>query len=281
MKNQKDYEAIIEKENLLHKEMIDQAVDKIAEMQVFEDKERGGFEKKLSTEEVEQNFKEKAREVIQNEEVRLHILKGADIIVDNIHDTTRKEEIRRELREAGKKYEELLSTEMPIRLKDLLEGEEDPDNPSNESQKEEQQAPVENVSPLFETIGISWETMAIMYDVGTDLFNDGRVEEALSSFYFLSTLSGDSHEIWFNLGLCCCRMEKWSEAIPAFKVASEAEKMKLSSLLHLADCYTNLNMQIEARSQLDTAMDILENLDEENDEKETIRKFIDEKMKKI
>lgn len=114
---------------------------------------------------------------------------------------------------------------------------------------------VEEGKPLFQTLGLTSEAVAVMYEAACFLLKDGRDEEARASFRLLLVLAPHMSDFWVGYGVAQLRLNQYEEAIDSFDRASALDPSSLQALLLLCRSLVELNRRGEAEARLGARLD--------------------------
>ena len=206
-------------------------------------------------EEIQSKYRSFLSDQVYASQERMRALNGFDLIFTHLQKVPNGALCEKELRHAATYIMELLSTGLSENQKQLLnrveydisqiksEGEikEENINPTASKEKSIDEKTVgkfiSEAVPLKELMGISDSTFASMYEIGCLLFEENKIEEAISVFEMVSMLDVTCHEIWFSLGLCHQRLNKFIEAIGNYKMAIMTNALNMQSYINMAYCY--------------------------------------------
>ena len=111
---------------------------------------------------------------------------------------------------------------------------------------------------LYEKLGISFETLATVYQLGNQLFAEEKFEEAAGVYEVLGLLNQTSPTIWTAAGLCHYRLKNWGAAVESFLAASDANAEDPVPLMHCAFCYLAMNDHEKAKEMIEAAQQLID-----------------------
>lgn len=219
-------------------------------------------------------------EQLYNDKERLKSLDGFDLILKNLYRVPHAQLDENEFASAVPKMmeailawlsenEETLITSIKQASENLSKGkiqtetDIEPEAPISEMEIHElfSQSP-----PFMEIMGISPSTFAAMYEIGCQLFDENKIDEAASVFETLSLLNLPCHEVWFSLGLCYQRLNDISKAVANYHLAILTNAWNVQTYINLAFCHASYHNDEEARSLLDLGESVVKGM--EGDENE-------------
>lgn len=125
----------------------------------------------------------------------------------------------------------------------------------------------ENISPK-EAFQIDDKLMDIIYQNGYQLFQAGKLREALAFFIFLRSLDAVSYNYWFAVAACYQRMQEYSFAVANYMIASKLDPFNPLPYFHIYDCFIKQDNPYSALRALYTTIQIAEKDPKYNDLKE-------------
>lgn len=150
-----------------------------------------------------------------------------------------------------------ISRENLEKMKESLEksvaGEESPEEPT---QKQED---IPLPPPMAETLGISRLTLDTLYKIGAKLYEEDRLDDAISVFILLSMINNYSHEVWLSLAMCHHRAHEYIPAIQAYMTASLWQPNDPLPYLYCCECFIALDDMLNAKESLLLAESFLTN----------------------
>ncbi len=106
-----------------------------------------------------------------------------------------------------------------------------------------------------EAFGISTELLNTLYEQAKIIFEEGRFQEAVSCFIFLSWFDGKQYDFWMALGHSHFHNAEHLLAIKAYKVASKTCAEEAWPHLYSALCFEALGNQDEAKISVQEALE--------------------------
>lgn len=91
-----------------------------------------------------------------------------------------------------------------------------------------------------ESLHISKQTVDWLYKAAKTLFDEGKYQEAIDAFSFLSWLDSSQYDFWMALGHSCFRSCNYEQAINAYKAASSTIHQEGLPHIYAASCYEAL-----------------------------------------
>lgn len=222
--------------------------------------------KKLSPEEAKEQFKQTLRESLDSKKTAQRNNAGFNLILKHLGEYPNDRLCLKELEGAAnmlrKEMEKVLGKNFE-KMNEMMEKNVD-FRKLNEAISLEPKGAEEGLSAsLADSWGISSDTLATFYDIGTKLYQEDQLEEAASVFTFMSSLDNYNHQVWLSLGLCHLRLQEWHQAVQAFTMASVMIPEDPLPYLYTIDCYLALNDMPNAKASLEMAEHFLT---EENEE---------------
>ena len=113
----------------------------------------------------------------------------------------------------------------------------------------------EEGKPLFKTLGLPPQAVAVMYEAACYLFKEGRNEDARASFRLLIVLAPHMADFWTGFGAAQLRLGQYDEAVESLERASSLDPASISVLLLLCRSLVELNRRGEAEARLGARLD--------------------------
>lgn len=211
-------------------------------------------------------YRESVSDLIYDIEGRVRTRKGFELVMANVDRVPGGPLVRKELTELGRKqfdqaYEAVHGNEDKIiermvETRDaLMRGLPTPSGGSTTSGLPDLFA---QMASLRDEWGLSDQAFQIMYEIGCLLLAEQLVEEAECVFYLLSIFDAKCHEVWFCLGLCLQRQQKWPQAIAHYTMAILTRPANILCYMNSSTCYQEIQDAANAIYMLDIADAMLE-----------------------
>ena len=116
---------------------------------------------------------------------------------------------------------------------------------------------------LQDILKIDTETLDSIAKIGTESFSQGRVDESMALFIFLTTLSPENAEYWYRAGISAETQEQYELAIKLYQNAITLNPNLIGPKIFLIDCYLESKNLSEAQNAYNLAKTHIasENLD--------------------
>lgn len=212
-------------------------------------------------EEKKAKYRESVSDLIYDTEGRFRIRKGFELVIANLGRVSGGELVRKELAELGRKqfdqaYEAVRGNEDKIveRMAEtrnaIMRG-----LPKSSAESATSGLPelFAQMISLRDEWGVGDPTFQIMYHIGCLLLAEQHIEEAECVFYLLSVFDAKCHEVWFCLGLCLQRQQKWPQAIAYYTMAILIRPANILCYLNSSTCYQEIHDSANAIYMLDIA----------------------------
>lgn len=224
--------------NLQIEKFIDPVVEKMVSNVEWKDMQTSPLGKIIPGAELRSEAKKMLKSIIYDEQEQFRITRGVKLIEENLDRLPNAALCRADLRQAG----EILLQQLEETVELLDQNAEVLNNMEKDLLVSMENAPsndlnFENIPSTAELLKISPATMAAFYELGTLLFKEKRIEEALCIFLYLTTLNVYSYEIWFSLGLCYESLSEWIHAIYAYTMSSLMNPHYIPHYLRCIQCY--------------------------------------------
>lgn len=203
------------------------------------------FRNSKSAEESKLEFKKKLKSLLDNTAELQRIKEGMDTIFDQLKIKPGGKACLIELERASKTYFEELSASIDS-IQDFVK-----ENLPSKSQSKK--ADSFTFSSLASHLGISNETMRVIYEIGNEFYTHKKYQEALSIFQVLNHLDYSSHVIWVSLGICFQQIKDYYHAIYAYTMASLTKPSDLQPYLYSCECFLALNNHEQAKGCIELA----------------------------
>lgn len=112
---------------------------------------------------------------------------------------------------------------------------------------------------LAETWKLSLDTLETFYQIGTKLYENEKLEEAISVFSYLSIIDVYNPNVWLSLGMCHHKGNDWFEALKAFTMVNILNPENPLPYLYSIDCYLANHDRNNARASFQLASHFITN----------------------
>lgn len=131
-------------------------------------------------------------------------------------------------------------------------------------------------------MGLEPETMMEFYDAAVDLYEAEKWEEATNGFVFMTTINPYISEFWVGLGMSLMNQREHEKALDPFRWAIVVGPGEVQNYLYAIDCCLAMGNESLARSFVENANQIADEVGEElahlkKDAKE-LEAYINEKV---
>ena len=113
----------------------------------------------------------------------------------------------------------------------------------------------EEGKPLFQTLELPPQAVAIMYEASCYLLKEGRDEDARSAFRLLLVLAPHMADFWIGFGAAQLRLGEIDEAIESLERAASLDPSSIPALLLLCRALVEINRRGEADARLGARLD--------------------------
>jgi tetratricopeptide (TPR) repeat protein len=113
----------------------------------------------------------------------------------------------------------------------------------------------EEGKPLYQTLGLSTQAVAIMYEAACYLLKENRDNDARASFRLLLVLAPHMADFWVGYGVSQIRLAELEDAIDSLERATSLDPQSLQALLLLCRALAELNRRGEAEARLSARID--------------------------
>lgn len=142
----------------------------------------------------------------------------------------------------------------------MQEEEKEKEKAKGEVAKDEQKPEFLSYQELF---SISNETVEKFYEIGLNLFEHEKYQDAADVFFLLNTLDGRRYNVWIAQGLAEKNLESWESAVEAFSRAHVFNKEAPGPLLHSAECYLALGRKSDAKECIENVLEVVKDKHDE------------------
>lgn len=105
-----------------------------------------------------------------------------------------------------------------------------------------------------DVVGVTEETLEILYGAACKLLDDEKYDQAADAFYFLTVLDSRRFAFWYSLGLSQLGQQHYKEALFAFKQASHLDPQDHLTYVYMYGCHEALDERDNALSCLNSAL---------------------------
>ena len=113
----------------------------------------------------------------------------------------------------------------------------------------------EEGKPLFQTLGLPPQAVAVMYEASCYLLKEGRDGDARAAFRLLIALAPHMADFWVGFGAAQIRLGEYEEAVESLDRATALDPTSLQALLLLCRALAELNRRGEAEARLGARLD--------------------------
>lgn len=214
--------------------------------------------KKVSAEESKTLFEKRLYETLDPTQEAKRYERGFDLILQHLGEYPNDRLCLKELQTAAQilaaSIKEMVGPEQLEKAKVLLSREiayekiVDVIQSANPPDREDSQ--LELPPSIAHQCHLSVDTLSTIYEIGSKLFNENQIEEAICVFAYLTFLDGYNHDVWLSLGICYSKAQEWISAIKSYTMASLMKPENPMPYLYSIDCFLALNDKLDAEASL-------------------------------
>lgn len=105
-----------------------------------------------------------------------------------------------------------------------------------------------------EQLGINDRLLEYLYHFATKFYTNGQYKQGVNLFQVLFTLDPTQARFYTGLGCCQMQLKEHQEAISAFLMASELDRVDPLPFFYMSECLLTLNAPIEAAIALQSVI---------------------------
>lgn len=114
---------------------------------------------------------------------------------------------------------------------------------------------------LRKAYAIPPEGLDLILKIGTEKFNQGKLNDSVAIFTFLSTLNPDDADYPYRLGIVAQKNEQYDQALQAYKTALALNPQLVGAHLFSAVCHFNCKRNEDVLKEVTEAKNILKTTD--------------------
>lgn len=115
---------------------------------------------------------------------------------------------------------------------------------------------------FFVSLKISSASVSVLYKLGKDLINTGKLRDARDLFLFSAIFAPDCPEIWLAMGMVEQLMQQFEQALAMYSQVILLDPECSISYLFSAECHLNLKDPVKAKDAFEIAKSHIQNLPE-------------------
>lgn len=228
------------KEHEIYQQMVDTNIDNLVETLTEQVRHSGLSEEEISKKKEE--LRATLTGFICDDRNQNRLFESISILMEHIHEYPNDKLCIKELEHAGQVIVSTLEEITPDDIQKLVEA----------SEKLKNEPPKETVlpPPLAETWGLSALTLDTFYQIGSKLYDQNKLDEAISVFLFLTLLNSYSHETWLSLAMCHHRAKEYLYAIQAYMTSSIWDPTDPLAYFYCCECFLEMGDFLNAQESL-------------------------------
>jgi tetratricopeptide (TPR) repeat protein len=235
---------------------IEATVEDVARNMEWKDTETEDH-KIITAAEAKEEFKKNFRESILNKKENERNERGYNLIMQHLGEYPNDRLCLKELEQVTQKYEASIKEMMDKnidKINGILHADIDFNNLVQTLKKLPPPTSEGDADNFFSPIGgkfkLSHDTLTTFYQIGTKLYNEDQVEDAICVFSYLSALDDLNYEIWVSLGMSYQRAKEWKPALKAYTMANLVNPHNPIPYFYSIDCYLAINSKPDAETAL-------------------------------